>query len=97
MLNYCSLTVQKINQTADTTDENLPDNFSFLVDDILSQKFKRNLSFCDPHTTEVKTSTPVNGGPRKKLITPSKVSDFNLEFKNIETHEDEDSFDRMCK
>ena len=81
-------------------EENLPDNLSFLIDDILSHKLKRNLSIEQPKQV-LMTSTPVNREPScKKLITPSKVS-FPSEILQTETEskneEDfEDSFDRMC-
>ena len=57
-------------------DEQLPDNLSLLVEDILSHRFKRNLSIEQP-PKEIVTSTPVMKGPRtKKLITPSKVLNY---------------------
>ena len=57
-------------------DEQLPDNLSLLVEDILSHRFKRNLSIEQP-PKEIVTSTPVMKGPRtKKLITPSKVFNY---------------------
>ena len=57
-------------------DEQLPDNLSLLVEDILSHRFKRNLSIEQP-PKEIVTSTPVMRGPRtKKLITPSKVFNY---------------------
>ena len=80
-------------------DENLPDNYSFLIDDILSSKFKRNLSIEEPKT--IVTSTPVNLGPKpKKFITPSKISypkeDVVEPVLSNDTEDFEDSFDRMC-
>ena len=92
--------------TLDATDENLPDNFSFLVDDLLSNRFKRNLSIGEPSKSELVTSTPVNEGPRKKLITPSKLSEFKPKCEapdleqtkeEVAVEDEEDSFDRMCK
>ena len=92
--------------TLDATDENLPDNFSFLVDDLLSNRFKRNLSIGEPSKSELVTSTPVNEGPRKKLITPSKLSEFKPKYEapdleqtkeEVAIEDEEDSFDRMCK
>ena len=92
--------------TLDATDENLPDNFSFLVDDLLSNRFKRNLSIGEPSKSELVTSTPVNEGPRKKLITPSKLSEFKPKYEALDLEQtkeevaiedEEDSFDRMCK
>lgn len=63
-------------------DEQLPDNLSLLVEDILSHRFKRNLSIEQP-PNEIVTSTPVMKGPRtKKLITPSKV--FNYPKPNLQ-------------
>ena len=63
-------------------DEQLPDNLSLLVEDILSHRFKRNLSIEQP-PKEIVTSTPVMKGPRsKKLITPSKV--FNYPKPNLQ-------------
>lgn len=57
-------------------DEQLPDNLSLLVEDILSHRFKRSLSIEQP-PKEIVTSTPVMKGPRtKKLITPSKVFNY---------------------
>ena len=67
-------------------DEQLPDNLSLLVEDILSHRFKRNLSIEQP-PKEIVTSTPVMKGPRtKKLITPSKVFNYpkpNLQIDNL--------------
>ena len=86
--------------TLDTTNEYLPNDFSFLVDDIMSQRFKRNLSTSQLASNEILTSTPVsnNRGPRKKLITPSKITEFIPKYENSEdVSELEDSFDRMCK
>lgn len=73
-------------------DEQLPDNLSFLIEDVLSHKMKRNLSL-DKENVMV-TSTP-RGGPcplkkanqTEKLIPPKIVClEESLE----------DSFDRMC-
>ena len=86
--------------TLDTTNEYLPNDFSFLVDDIMSQRYKRNLSISQPASNEILTSTPVsnNSGPRKKLFTPSKITEFIPKYENSEdVSELEDSFDRMCK
>jgi len=90
--------------TLDTTDEYLPNDFSFLVDDIIGQQLKRNLSISDQpedSNNEILTSTPVrnNSGPCKKLITPSKITEFIPKYEeNAEDiPEEEDSFDRMCK
>merc|ERR1711874_416555 len=71
-------------------DETLPDNLSLLVEDILSQRIKRNLSIEQP--TELVTSTPVNQGSRfKKLITPSKVSNYpKLPIGNLVENMDSD-------
>lgn len=78
----------KIDETIDDSDaENqLPDNLSFLIDDILSHNFKRNLSLCkqDEPDDVMTTSTPNNKGPRKKKITPSKVSSmFKFQHKYL--------------
>ena len=78
-------------------DEELPDNLSFLVNDFLSYKLKRNLSIEQPK--EMMTSTPVSHGSRtKKLITPSKIVSYTKLQINPDLVEDdfEDSFDRMC-
>ena len=72
---------------------------------LFSQRFKRNLSISDQpedSNNEILTSTPVskNSGPRKKLITPSKITEFIPKYEeNIDDDvpEEEDSFDRMCK
>lgn len=71
-------------------DEQLPDNLSFLIDDILSHKMKRNLSIdTDRKCDTAVTSTPVRPPLSKKLITPSKITpDLSDDL--------EDSFDRMC-
>ena len=69
-----------------------------------SQQLKRNLSISDQpedSNNEILTSTPVrnNCGPRKKLITPSKITEFipKYEENSEDIPEEEDSFDRMCK
>ena len=74
-------------------EENLPENLSFLIDDVLSYKMKRNLSLIETKN-EVVTSTPVSCNPRKRLDvkkTP-KASTATLVNESLE-----DSFDRMCK
>ena len=80
-------------------EEDLPDNLSFLIDDILSHKMKRNLSLVEP--AEVLTSTPVNHGQRKKRITQYENSEAKeiLKIKSTNFEDDDqlqDSFDRMC-
>lgn len=75
-------------------EEDLPDNLSFLIDDILSHKMKRNLSLVEP--SELLTSTPVNHGPRKKRFGETKKSVIN-DLKDHDEDEDlQDSFDKMC-
>ena len=79
---------ENITPNKDSDVEELPENLSFLIDDILSHKMKRNLSLVDAKSkSEVLTSTPV-ANPRKKHVTPSKVAIANDSL--------EDSFDRMC-
>ena len=73
-------------------EENLPENLSFLIDDVLSYKMKRNLSLVETKN-EMVTSTPVSRNPHKRLDvkkTP-KVSTANIVNESLE-----DSFDRMC-
>lgn len=71
-------------------DESLPEDLSFLVEGILSQRIKRNLSIEQPK--ELVTSTPVNEGSRfKKLITPSKISNCpGLPIENLVENTDSD-------
>lgn len=90
--------VEELSKDKQEEEEDLPDNLSFLIDDILSHKMKRNLSLVEP--SEVLTSTPVNHGPRKKRYD----GETKKTIKNVleDDHDDEDdedlqdSFDKMC-
>ena len=77
---------------------------AFFAFPFFSQQLKRNLSISDQpedSNNEILTSTPVrnNSGPCKKLITPSKITEFipKYEENSEDIPEEEDSFDRMCK
>lgn len=85
-----------LNASTTSDEEALPDNLSFLIDDLLSYNLKRNLSISQPKDDEQLTSTPVNKGPRKKVFTPSRVTVFP-DCQQVDEVEEEDSFDRMCK
>ena len=83
--------VKTVTVSEDEEKENLPDNLSFLIDDILSHKMKRNLSLVETKT-EIVTSTPVSNNPRKRRDikeTPKASTEHEL------NESLEDSFDRM--
>ncbi len=75
---------EQVKHDEDDDDENLPDNFSFLIDDILSQRMKRNLSISKPSSPSqtasrgsaggLVTSTPNSQMPSsKRKATPSRL------------------------
>ena len=58
-------------------DESLPDDLSFLVEGILSQRIKRNLSIEQPKVTK---TTIVEANPTKRCFyrTSVSVTSFNM-------------------